>query len=85
MGVKSYRELLYPFLQILLKVKQENSNKEFKQFLKIALGSLAEIDTQLEISTSLGFISNEQTLILQEKISEIRRMIYGLIKNLPTN
>ena len=60
-----------------------NNNKEFKRFLKIALGSLAEIDTQLEISQILGFISNEQMEQFQENITNLRRMIFGLIKNLP--
>jgi four helix bundle protein len=61
-----------------------NNNKEFRRYLKIALGSIAEIDTQLEISRSLGFITNEQTNQFQNKITDLRRMIYGLIKNLPS-
>ena len=31
-------------------------NKEFKQFLHIALGSVAEVDTQLFIARELGYI-----------------------------
>jgi four helix bundle protein len=36
-----------------------NSHKEFKRFLRIALGSLAELDTQLEISLRLGYVDED--------------------------
>lgn len=37
-----------------------NYKKEFIQFLHIALGSLAETDTQLIISNNLSYISKEK-------------------------
>lgn len=54
--------------------------KEFIQFLYIAQGSLSELDTQLIISTRLGFISNYETYEVSFK--QIRSMISGLIKSL---
>ena len=34
-------------------------NKEYKQFLYIALGSCAELETQIEIATELKYIKEE--------------------------
>ena len=54
-----------------------NSNKEFIQFLYIALGSIAEIETQLLLAKRLHFL-REDTLI--EKTDAVRKMLLGLIK-----
>lgn len=57
------------------------SNKEFIQFLHIALGSVTELDTLLLLSFELSFISQEQLNILIEKLDIIGKLIYGLIKS----
>lgn len=57
-----------------------NSTKEFIQFLYIALGSLSEVETQLEIAKLLGFTPDiEKELACNAKI---RMMILSLIKSL---
>ena len=56
------------------------SKKEFVRFLSIALGSLAECETQLLIATKLQYIDNIADL--DEKILSIKRMINGLINYL---
>jgi len=61
-----------------------NHNKEFIQFLYIALGSSAEIDTQLIISQNLGYITESNLKLLTEKTTDIRSMLIGLIKSLQT-
>ena len=53
------------------------TNKEFVQFLYIALGSCAEVDTQLLIAKNLNFGDVE---MLSEKNDRIKRMLSGLIK-----
>lgn len=58
------------------------SKKEFVQFLYIALGSLSEVETQLELAKLLGFI-NENEVLLDEN-SQIRRMLLRLIESLKT-
>jgi four helix bundle protein len=58
------------------------SNKEFIQFLHIALGSVTELDTLLLLSFELSFISQEQLNILIEKLDLIGKLIYGLIKSI---
>jgi four helix bundle protein len=54
-----------------------NSDREYKQFLYIALGSASEVETQLIIAEKLGFADSTQ--ILQTNIADIRKMLTGLI------
>ena len=56
-----------------------NHNKEFIQFLHVALGSAAELETQLIISENLSFLSAEKSSEVLDKLSEIRNMLLGLI------
>ena len=51
------------------------------QFLSIAQGSTSELETQLIISSNLGYLKNEDMCLLDE-LDEISRMIIGLIKSL---
>ncbi|WP_081210012.1 four helix bundle protein [Salegentibacter sediminis] len=57
-----------------------SSKKEFIRFLYISLGSVAEIETQLEIASRLDFIKENPKVA--EKIIYIRRMILKLIQSL---
>lgn len=59
-----------------------NYKKEFIQFLYIALGSLAELETQIIISYNLGFIQSEEFNDCVEKMKKISNQIVGLIKYL---
>ena len=59
-------------------------SKEFIQFLYVALGSSAELDTQLCISKDLGYITEEELNIFDCKIVEIRKMIRSIIAKLDT-
>lgn len=53
---------------------------EFVRFLRIALGSLAEIETQVLLSAQLGFmLSNAQLL---DDTEGVRRLLLGLIRHL---
>lgn len=58
-----------------------HSQKEFIQFLYIALGSASELETQLIIAENLGFIDEEVNGKLKIKLDSISKMLYGLIKN----
>ncbi len=59
-----------------------NSKAEFKRFLYISLGSLAELETQLIIADKLKFHSTDSMI---NDIIIIRKMIFGLIKSLKTD
>lgn len=54
-----------------------NSQKEFYHFIGIALGSLAELDTQTIISEGL-FMDAETCSELRSGIKETRKMLNGL-------
>jgi four helix bundle protein len=56
---------------------------EFRQFLYTALGSAAEVDTQITIAHDLGNISETEALDIQQRVVEIRKMTYTLIARLP--
>jgi four helix bundle protein len=56
------------------------NTKEYVQFLYIALGSLAEMETQLIICQRLNYISAFDKD--QERIIHIRRMLVNLIRKL---
>lgn len=55
---------------------------EFKQFLSVALGSLAELETQIVISRELEYITTEASQNLIEQVSSLGKMIRGLMKKL---
>ena len=55
-----------------------NSRKEFHHFIGQARGSLAEIETQVEIARNLGYLSIEQASELLERIAEVGRILTGL-------
>lgn len=52
------------------------SDKEFIQFLYIALGSLSELETQYLIAVRLKYII--ENIEIENKINEVKRMIVGL-------
>jgi len=58
-----------------------NSPLERKRFYVIARSSLVEIDTQLEITLELGFLSKENYDELSVKINKLFAFISKLIQN----
>ena len=58
--------------------------KEFTQSLFIALGSLAELETQLIIAGKLGYSEKEKLTQSSSEIGAIGKMTRGLIKRLQT-
>lgn len=59
-----------------------NTTGEFLQFLGIARGSLAELDTQIIIANKLGFLSDEAVKYFREKIADINKLNNGLMKSI---
>ena len=59
-----------------------NNPKEFSQFLGIAQGSAAELETQLIISRELGFLSTALAEKSVQDLDTISKMIIGLKKSL---
>jgi four helix bundle protein len=55
---------------------------EYIHSLSIACGSVCELETQVMLSGDLGYLEDEALKELLANISEVERMIMGLIKSL---
>lgn len=58
------------------------SKKEFLQMLARARGSSYEVQTQLEASKNVGYLTEDLYNDLIEKAGEVSRLLNGLIRNL---
>jgi len=56
---------------------------DFRRFLHIALGSLAEADTQLVLAQEFGYLSREDIDPMDGQIQDLRKKLYALINSLP--
>lgn len=61
---------------------ERKSDGDFKRFLNISKGSLAEVKSHLYISLDLEYVSDEQFKKLIIDIDEINKTLYGLINYL---
>jgi four helix bundle protein len=59
-----------------------NSTGDYKRFLKIAVSSLFELQTQIEIALNLNYISKNIFDEIFEKAKELDRMLLSLIKKI---
>jgi four helix bundle protein len=59
-----------------------DSTKEYLRFLSVAQGSLAELETQVELSKRLGFAKETDITDVLNNSAEIGRMLAGLRKSL---
>ncbi len=57
------------------------TEKEFRQFLGNARGSLSELETQIIIAKNLGYLDNPDFDNLSTIISEVGRVLNGLISS----
>lgn len=57
-----------------------NSNKEFKNFLGFANGSINELSTQLQISVRIGYSKENDLEEIFNLITEIQKMNFTLIR-----
>lgn len=58
------------------------TNKEFVQFLYIALGSIAELETQLEIAVEVALIDKDSILGLIDALNKLSRSLNKLQQSL---
>jgi four helix bundle protein len=56
------------------------TKKDYVQFLRVALGSAAELETQLIVSFELGYVEKYAYVSLVECITEVSKMINAMIK-----
>ena len=65
--------------------QERNSSKEFAQFLSIARGSKAELETQLCICVRLGYLTEDQIRIAGDLCAEVGKMLNAIQLTLTTN
>ncbi len=59
------------------------SPAEFRRFLHIALGSLAEVDTQLVLAQEFGYLTADDVVGVDQQIQNLRMKLYALMNSLP--
>ena len=57
------------------------SKKELVRFLLISNGSLAEVETYLEIANDLGYINSEELNKINQDKDEIRRLLGAFVRS----
>jgi four helix bundle protein len=57
-----------------------NSEKDFAHFLDMSFGSILEVEYCCLLAKDLTYLNADQYKILNEKISNIKAMLIGLIK-----
>jgi four helix bundle protein len=58
---------------------------EYIHFPGNARGSLLEVDTHLEIASRLGFMNPDNHLALAVQLTEVRKLLNGLMRSLDNN
>jgi len=58
------------------------SNKEYLRFLNISIGSLFELQTQLEIAKNIDYLTEEDFNTLYEDSREVERMLVSFINKI---
>jgi len=56
------------------------STGSYKQFLAISRGSLLELETQVHLCVRLGYVMQNDTELILNKIVELNKMLSSLIK-----
>ena len=59
-----------------------NGRKEYVYHLGIARGSLHEVETMVLIAQRQGFLGNDETQDVLQRLQEVGRMLTGLIRSL---
>ena len=60
------------------------SSKEFVQYLSVARGSAAELETQLLLSVRIGYLASSDVIETQNLLNEVVRILNALINKLST-
>ena len=55
---------------------------EFRQFVSIARGSVAEVETQLAVAVALGFVGADDIASLASRLDELSKMLFGLYRRM---
>jgi four helix bundle protein len=53
----------------------------YRHHVRIAIGSLAELDTQLELALRLQFVQKETLSTVTQQLTRTRQLLYGLARS----
>ena len=62
----------------------QRSHSTYLHFVVIALGSLAEAETQIDLAERLQFVTNANTHTVRELGTRLRQVLHGLRRSLTT-
>ena len=60
--------------------RRQNSEREFARFLNIALNSAYELEHHVTIAAAIGAITDADSSSLISGTTEVRKMLYGLLR-----
>jgi len=55
---------------------------EFRRFVSIARGSVAEVETQLAVAVALGYVGAGEIASLSSRLDQLSKMLFGLYRRL---
>lgn len=59
--------------------RRRGSQRDYRQFLMVAYGSGAELETQMEIAERLGFMKNAEEIRAKDLLTEVMKILNKLI------
>lgn len=62
-----------------------NSNGDFSRFLQIAFGSANEFDRHLILARDLDLLSEENFVMLNDRVDEVKKMLGSLIRKVQSD
>jgi four helix bundle protein len=57
---------------------------EFRRFVSIARGSVAEVETQLAVAVALGLVAGDEITSLSPQLDRLSKMLFSLYRSLTT-
>ena len=60
---------------------RRSTDEDFARFLRIALGSLCELETQMELAVRLRLLTEKQAASLRPAADEVGRVVNGLLRS----
>jgi four helix bundle protein len=60
----------------------QRGTKAYKHFVSVALGSLAEVDSQLEIAGRLQYSNSDDLESITRRCTRLRKVLHGLRRSL---
>ena len=57
---------------------------EFRRFVSIARGSVAEVETQRAVAVALGYVAADEIATLSAQLDELSKMLFSLYRSLTT-